>query len=126
MVSVIGEPLSFTLDPEEVVYHVANRRYYACQQDALLGKPLDFGRMVFYKTWEKFHRDPSVVEIECYHDHHRDRVTAMVKFSIDANGVAKKVRSVRFYEHEYSAPDDIEHLIKDRLEDLEDMIKEAK
>lgn len=123
---MIGEPLSLTLNVDEVIYHVANRQYYANATDVVLGKPLDFGRLVYYKTYEKFHRDPNVVEIECFHDHHRGRITASVKFTLTVNAVAKKARSIRFYENEYSAPDDIEHLISDRLEDLEYMIKEAK
>lgn len=122
---IIGEKLSQHINVDEVVYHQPTRRYYASELDVTLNKPLDFGRLVYIKAWERFHLMPKVVEIEVFHNHLRRRVTAFVKFTIQGSDVAKMGRQVHFHENEMSAPDDIEHLINDRLEDLEDMVREG-
>lgn len=120
---IIGEPLSRLLFIDDVVYDTRSRRYYANAQDHILKRPLSFGLLIYYKLWEKFKKEEPVTELEVFHDHRTAKIIATVVFYFAPN--SKKGRRVTFNEDEASAPDDLEHLIDSRINELYEAYKEA-
>jgi hypothetical protein len=112
---MIGEPLHEKLNVGTVEFDPNSHQYYANHLDAIQKRPLDFGRLCYYKLWAKF-KNESHTEVEAYHDHTKREVRCVVKFPIA--GSITGGRQVKIPENMGTAPDHVEAGIDYYIEDL--------